>query len=128
MGFVKTTQDIYDWYMSNPNADASLVQAFRSAMTVSSTRQIQSTSQNKSQSLNIRSLDSVDDDDSKESSKTKSSKVSGGYVAPLGVSEDDGASDEAATLNATEIAVAAAAVATATGVAYALIKFEDDKD
>lgn len=36
MGYLKTTQDVYDWYMSNPNADASLIQSFRTAMTVPS--------------------------------------------------------------------------------------------
>lgn len=33
MGFVKTKQNIYDWYMQNPNASASLIQSFRTAMT-----------------------------------------------------------------------------------------------
>ncbi|MBO4276626.1 InlB B-repeat-containing protein [Candidatus Saccharibacteria bacterium] len=32
MGFVETTQDIYNWYMHNPNADVNLIQAFRTAM------------------------------------------------------------------------------------------------
>ncbi|MBR5046221.1 InlB B-repeat-containing protein [Candidatus Saccharibacteria bacterium] len=36
MGFVKTNADIYNWYMQNPNASASLVNSFRTAMTVPS--------------------------------------------------------------------------------------------
>lgn len=35
MEYVKTNADILNWYMSNPNSDMGLVQAFRSAMTVS---------------------------------------------------------------------------------------------
>ena len=35
MDYVKTNSDILAWYMSNPNSDMNLVQAFRSAMTVS---------------------------------------------------------------------------------------------
>ena len=35
MEYVKTNADIVNWYMSNPNSDMGLVQAFRSAMTVS---------------------------------------------------------------------------------------------
>ncbi len=35
MDYVKTNSDILAWYMSNPNSDMDLVQAFRSAMTVS---------------------------------------------------------------------------------------------
>ena len=34
MEYVKTNADIVNWYMSNPNSDMNLVQAFRSAMTV----------------------------------------------------------------------------------------------
>jgi len=34
MEYVKTNADILNWYMSNPNSDMNLVQAFRSAMTV----------------------------------------------------------------------------------------------
>ena len=33
MGFVKTNADVYNWYMQNPNADANLIQSFRTAMT-----------------------------------------------------------------------------------------------
>lgn len=36
MGFVKTNSDIYNWYTQNPNANAGLVQQFRTAMTVPS--------------------------------------------------------------------------------------------
>lgn len=32
MGYVPTTQTIYNWYMSNPSADATLIQRFRTAM------------------------------------------------------------------------------------------------
>ncbi len=35
MGYVATTQDIYDWYMINPNADATLITIFRDAMKTS---------------------------------------------------------------------------------------------
>ena len=34
MGYVKTNAQIYNWYMQNPNADAGLIQDFRTAMTV----------------------------------------------------------------------------------------------
>lgn len=36
MGFVKTNSDIYNWYMHNPDANAGLIQQFRSAMTIPS--------------------------------------------------------------------------------------------
>lgn len=34
MEYVKTNADIVNWYMSNPNSDMNLVQAFRDAMTI----------------------------------------------------------------------------------------------
>ena len=34
MEYVKTNTDIVNWYMSNPNSDMNLVQAFRDAMTI----------------------------------------------------------------------------------------------
>ena len=39
MEYVKTNADILNWYMSNPNSDMNLVQAFRSAMTVTNNGQ-----------------------------------------------------------------------------------------
>ena len=133
MDFVKTTQDIYDWYMQNPNADVNLIQAFRSAMTVSSNQQQQNSPQqvspqNSPQSLNrgnSSSVDYIEDSDTGTNNKTKSYDASSGYNEPLGVTE---VNDDMSASIAAEVAAMAIAAAVAGGAAYALIKLEDDEE
>ena len=60
MGYVKTTQNIYDWYMHNPNASTSLIQSFRSAMTVPTNQQQQNSPQNSPQNNQQRGSGSLD--------------------------------------------------------------------
>lgn len=79
MGYVKTTQDIYDWYMSNPNASDALIQAFRTAMTVP-TNQQQRGAQNSPQ-RNLRNTGGENDGESENAD----SEVGSSYEDPLGV-------------------------------------------
>jgi hypothetical protein len=139
MGYVKTTQDIYDWYMSNPNASASLVQAFRTAMTVPTNQQQQNSPQNSPQqilsnsaSASNRSVASTnngsDDDDSSYISTSHSNSGSGksSYSEPLGV-EETSYGDLSDSVSGVGLAVATAAAAGA-GVSYALAKRRDDDE
>ena len=142
MGYVKTTQDIYDWYMQNPNASASLVQAFRTAMTVPAAAPANNNGIDNQNQLNtnnfnfngitkktVSKIESVDDkegnsSDSKESTKTS---AKAGYIAPLGVQEDTTKVDTSTTSSfLVETVVAAAATAT-TGVAIAYALNEHKK-
>lgn len=143
MEYVKTNADIVNWYMSNPNSDMSLVQAFRSAMTIPSSNQQQSNSQSNTQnlndSLNLNSANNSYGDANEGSDDTANSNDAGngsnstetnsstdGLENPLGVSDKkDYTSNE---LSYGELAVATGAVVLAGGVAYALMKLENDKE
>ncbi|MBQ6460901.1 InlB B-repeat-containing protein [Candidatus Saccharibacteria bacterium] len=115
MSFVKTTQDIYDWYMSNPNADASLIQAFRTAMTVTTPgRSLQSSAPAQETSTLSQNNDSSDDTEPND-----------GYVLPLGVfkstlDEKIDENTESISQYNTELAVAAAAAVVASGAAFSV--------
>lgn len=149
MGYVQTTQDIIDWYMHGPNATMTLVQNFRTAMTVpTQSQQQQSPSPAPvQQNSNLNTLQSFDySNDSTSQSQGYSSNdyesnnigdsvvnVSSdslsGYSEPLGAynvstleRKVDG--DNSSPV-ATGVAIAAAVVAV-TGVAsYALVKHGD---
>ena len=131
MGFVKTTQDIYDWYMSNPNADASLIQAFRTAMTVSSNQQQQNSPQNApAQNMSLMSLNnsgsgqsgSVEQNgDNPNDADVDDNGV--GYTEPLGVEETF---EETSTQTPVDMALVLTATATvATGAAVLTLARED---
>jgi protein-tyrosine phosphatase len=97
MEYVKTNADILNWYMSNPNSDMNLVQAFRSAMTVQSSAP-SNNNQNNIAPLNLtnsmNNANNVLNDDNNNESGNDSNQdfvsnyhnVGDGYVAPLGVS------------------------------------------
>ena len=121
MGYVKTTQDIYDWYMQNPNADANLIQAFRTAMvevgSIQNNQQNQQNQQNQSRNLNMTN------DEPKE--ETEIEKSDNNYTEPLGVS--DNSDGDSSLPTATELIVAAAATIAAGASAY-LIGNDDDRE
>ena len=127
MGYVKTTQDIYDWYMQNPNASASLIQAFRTAMTVPANQQQQSPQNLQMQQKSQTSLNSIsgvstgNNDDTETSGSANSNSMNGvdsAYEVPLGALES---TDTDVPMDA-GLMVAAATAATAGAVSYALFK------
>ena len=133
MGYVKTTQDIYDWYMHNPNADASLIQSFRSAMTGSGggnnspsnspSNTSSSSPSYSSQSYQPSSNDVANSDSN--SSDTNNSSNNDGFAEPLGVIENT-ANSESDFDNGLAIAAAAAAVAGGGAIAYGAYKLNND--
>lgn len=131
MGFVKTTQDIYDWYMHNPNASSSLIQAFRTAMTVPSNQQQQNSPQNApAQNMSLMSLNnsssgqsgSVEQNgDNPNDADVDDNGV--GYIKPLGVEETF---EETSTQTPVDMAlVLTATAAVATGAAVLTLARED---
>lgn len=140
MGYVKTNQDIYDWYMQNSNASAALIQSFRSAMTVTSNQQQQSP-QNSPQNLSAQNLNlmSLNNNGTQQTSSTQQNSGDSGQESdntnntesngdgtdsssdPLGVTETSGStttSDSPANI-ALAFASTAAAIAGATSFALA---------
>ena len=106
MSYVKTTQDIYNWYMHNPNADASLIQSFRTVMNSGGSGQTPNNAQSNNlqnqPSLNTTRLSSSSDDYSsstqlnpdtasnyESSAHNDTDEPSSGYDSPLGVFEDN---------------------------------------
>ena len=133
MGYVKTNQEIYDWYMQNSNANAALIQAFRTAMTVPSNQQQQNSPQNSPQrSLSksaAHSNDDSEDDDSSTSTGDEysdSDSLKSGYSQALGANESE-QGNQSNSASGAELAVLAAAVA-GIGVSYALAKHQNDDD
>ena len=132
MEYVKTNADILNWYMSNPDSDMNLVQAFRSAMTVLSSSQnsSQSNSQSNSQSFNTNTANRSNAAISDDMSNSDSSKDAySGYEAPLGVttrynntSNDTNSEFSPAGL----IALAVVAVASTAMTSYALAKEDEE--
>lgn len=128
MGFVKTTQDIYDWYMSNPNADANLVQAFRSAMTVATpNRSVQNNISEQQESP------SNTDDNDNSGDNIESNNSNNGYMPPLGVYRAVPAvenNDDTTTTSQsnTELAIAAAVAVVASGAAFSVAIAKQLKD
>ena len=156
MGFVETTQDIYDWYMAgstNTTADDLLIQQFRNAMIVSNNNN--QNNQNSPENSPSNSPDSLmdivmnntssadgnvssgnggsgetsgEEDDSEKSSK---GKTSGSYSDPLGVkqnTEGDEMNDFDSSSALAPVLITAAAVGSAGTVAYALSKQSDDDE
>ena len=141
MGYVKTTQDIYDWYMHNPNASTSLIQAFRTAMTVPSNQQQQSPQNSPApvqQQMSPLSLNNTNDTDNSSDSESGTGEESNsgsdgaGYEAPLGVlnstDEPDSTSTVSDSFPAADLAVAAAAVVGAGAVSYAVMKRNNNEE
>ncbi len=145
MGYVLTNQDIYNWYMHNPNADATLIQNFRTAMTVTNGSQQQQSpapaQQNNLSSTNLNSVQSLNTNSENESetetenenetenetsysnSDSVDENIADGYSEPLGVRKDDTNNQDSSV---TGVAIAVAVVAAAGAAAYVLEK--DDKD
>ena len=131
MEYVKTNADILNWYMSNPNSDINLVQAFRSAMTVQSSAP-SNNNQNNIAPLNLtnsmNNANNVLNDDNNNESGNDSNQdfvsnyhnVSDGYAAPLGVSNYNESPASIGLMTAGIFAALAGA-----GVSYALSKEEN---
>lgn len=150
MDYVLTTQDIYNWYMANPNADPSLIQSFRTAMTTPVVQQnnsnsapsnnLSNTMSNGIQSLSgTRSLAVNNTDtgntDSKEQETTKNvsmddasdGETSETYGDPLGVSSASNGTRKNAATSPSAVAAATIAImsaATIGGVIYSMAKQE----
>ena len=127
MGYVKTNADIYNWYMQNPNADASLISSFRNAMIVPSNGGMggaQSSPQSLSANPN-RSSTNSGTSNAEENSED-------GYSSPMGVSESTAASDsnlDDSSPSAVGLAVAVAAVAaTGAAVSFAAAKHQNNSE
>lgn len=120
MGYVQTTQDIYDWYMHNPNASTSLIQSFRTAMTIPANQQQQNSPQNSPQNAPAALNDSLNTMNSAPSEDNQAEgDVQAGYTVPLGASEKIEGSDSVNTESSSAGLIAAAAAATAaSGAAF----------
>ena len=120
MGYVQTTQDIYDWYMHNPNASTSLIQSFRTAMTVPANQQQQNSPQNSPQNAPAALNNSLNTMNSAPSEDDQTEgDVQAGYTVPLGASEKIEGSDSVNTESSSAGLIAAAATATAaSGAAF----------
>lgn len=143
MDYVKTNSDILAWYMSNPNSDMNLVQAFRSAMTVTSGNgggSGQQGANNASASTNSVSLlnmqmmagsNTSDQTDDGSETNSNSNTSDSSYSAPLGVTQTTESTIDAETSNsfdASQLALAAVGVAAAGAVAYATIRHDQQKE
>ncbi|MBR3230711.1 InlB B-repeat-containing protein [Candidatus Saccharibacteria bacterium] len=119
MGYVQTTQDIYNWYMANPNADTDLINDFKTAMiggASSYTSQTEQATYPLSQSNN-----SLSHTASNANSGTRVSSQTS-YSTPLGVSEERPEETQANTTTVNEVALAATMIAATGTVLYALDK------
>lgn len=143
MDYVKTNSDILAWYMSNPNSDMNLVQAFRSAMTVTSGNgggsgqqgaNNASASTNSVSPLNMQMMagsNTIDQTDDGSETNSNSNTSDSSYSAPLGVTQTTESTIDAETSNsfdAGQLALAAVGVATAGAVAYATIRHDQQKE
>lgn len=121
MGYVKTTQDIYNWYMHNPNASASLIQSFRTAMTVvngrSANQQNIENNQNKISKIDDSSIQKLEEKKSDEFDKS----IFDSYKTPLGVSETTEGTQTGTSESLPSSATAMFAVATAAAAGSALL-------
>ncbi|MBQ5812338.1 hypothetical protein IIW29_02090, partial [Candidatus Saccharibacteria bacterium] len=154
MGYVKTNADILNWYMSNPNSDMNLVQAFRSAMTVPANQQqnnqqnapaqnmlnplnLSASSQSSASGSNGGDSGSSNSGSSNESNSDVDDVMGGaenndgannansGYSEPLGVSETfENTSSETPVNVALALTATAAAVTGAT--AFALTRSSNE--
>ena len=142
MEYVKTNADILNWYMSNPNASASLVQAFRSAMTVVDSGGSSDQQGTNSASANMNSISSLsgqmatDDgassqtDDSTEFD-SDSSVPDDSYLTPLGVkqvTEGTTIGETSDSFSDAQLALATVGVAAAGVVVYAAIKRDRQRE
>lgn len=133
MGYVRTKQNIYEWYMHHPNADSGLIDAFRAAMTVPTQSQSpQNNNNNLQQSMALPSgLGGVSVNTNNEEENTdgasvatgngvKDGSVNDGYSAPLGVTETSANNDiDSASITGAAIVAIVAVVATGAAVASA---------
>ena len=143
MEYVKTNADILNWYMSNPNSDMNLVQAFRSAMTVTgggsggsgqqnvpvspqmSPMNLNNTNNATTNSATNNAADGTGDD---SSSIAKTEDIGSSYTAPQGVSElsDDLADNSTESSSATGLIVAAAVATAAGATAFGIMRKNRD--
>lgn len=143
MEYVKTNADILNWYMSNPNSDMNLVQAFRSAMTVTggngggSGQQGANNAPANTNSVSPLSMQMMagsntsdqTDDGSETNSNSNTSDSS--YSAPLGVTqttESTATTETSNSFDAGQLALATVGVAAAGAVAYAAIRHNQQKE
>ncbi|MBR3319628.1 InlB B-repeat-containing protein [Candidatus Saccharibacteria bacterium] len=148
MNYVKTNANILAWYMHNPNADMNLVQAFRSAMTVTggmgggANNDNNASGQNNANSLSMLSNrpsnlnttnaepTSTSDSDNTSEDSGKSADSNDSYSDPLGVTKTAGSSTSGGN-NDTATAfglVAVGASVVAAGAAYSLIKHNSEDE
>ena len=132
MGYVKTTQNIYDWYMQNPNASASLIQSFRAAMTVSSNNQNNQnnlSNQNSPSSQGAQALsNSISNENitidnlSDQSSNIAAGNLEDENLQPLGVTENS------ESISPSDMLITAASIAASgAAITYALFKRDNDE-
>lgn len=126
MGYVKTTQDIYDWYMQNPNANASLIQSFRAAMTVSNNNQ---NNQNNLSNQGAQALsNSISNENitidnlSNQGSNNAAGNLEDENLQPLGVTENN------ESISPSDMLITAASIAASgAAITYALFKRDNDE-
>ena len=143
MGYVLHNSDIYDWYMQNPNADADLIQAFRTAMTVPSNQQQNGPSNSPSSQQNSPLLDNNSGQLNSSSNTQSNSDNSGApdyastqsaeygsptYTAPLGVMDVHESTSNVGSPALVGLA-AAAGVALVSGTAlFSISKYRKDQE
>ena len=129
MDYVLTNQNIYNWYMHNPNADVNLIQAFRTAMTVVASSSNGGNSQNSSPSQN--SLNSINNSNSTLNNNSSGSTIVNAgnpeYTAPLGVSETHVGADNAGSPAAIGLAIGAAVAVLGGAALFSVAYSRNDK-
>ena len=138
MDYVKTNADIYNWYMKNPNADASLIQSFRSAMVSSGTGNNSSSSSSSNSPSNstsnspsysplnssVSNYQDTDNSDDESVDTNSNPTNNDGFAEPLGANESV-ISPESGFDNGLAIA-AATAIAGGGAIAYGAYKLNSD--
>ena len=138
MDYVKTNADIYNWYMKNPNADASLIQSFRSAMVSSGTGNNSSSSSSSNSPSNstsnspsysplnssVSNYQDTDNSDDESVDTNSNPTNNDGFAEPLGANESV-ISPESGFDNGLAIA-ATAAIAGGGAIAYGAYKLNSD--
>ena len=132
MGYVKTTQDIYDWYMQNPNANASLIQGFRAAMTVSSNNQNNQNNLSNQNSPSNQGAQALSNPISNENITIDNLSDQGSDIAAGNLEDENlqplGVTENSESISPSDMLITAASIAASgAAITYALFKRDNDE-